>query len=1107
VTPNAGHRRLRTAALGLLGCVIAAALVRHSIITGRSSEQPRTVAPLPRDPVREAGGLETAEPRAATPDTIAVLEFTAVGDTDLSAGLAELLELELRDLGLVILERRQLRFVLSERRLQRGGLVRAEDVIREKLPWVRYLVGGQIEAHGAQGFEIRVSLADAQAGSVVAEFREAGRSPEGLAGSICSLARRLAAARGGVAVPPAERRRVLGMSSIPEVVLRLHQGLDYLFAGLPEVAIAFFREASELDPSFVVARIWEAKAYEALDLPDNARLIHEMVRLVHPDERPEALRELREGLGVRTVAVTHAAGEPVLSRVFATQLVNRLAATKGLRAFRSDWIQGLTDEMDLELTEEFASASGLGDRSWLLVDLIASVSVQRDGDPPRLRVDVIRAMTGELLQRVEHPVPAGGGRDVVPPRTALDDALRACLANGPGAATSAVGRRSGSGVRNPALAPRVQGLPSRMRKFAEALRDHVEDRADKLRMLVLFKAYPEVSPESSNDEGSLEFLHQVLLLRRLLTTIDEAAPEAATWLATALWLDRGLRLREGACRTGTRPLCANARTLLGVVDREWPPAEPFAYVPLHGTEIVPTAEGQTTPGEPLGRAFTLLTRKYPNSLAAELVDYSLAIDRMNRGDHAGALGILRGLIGRLSRRDIRGLRGDGKYGLQDSYFVSLFYFAALEAKGLGERDLARDYARQALGWVEKHDQAWKWPAAFGPGKSPLPVLGTMAIQYEELNGALTLWFNHDGAIPGGGGEPFRPRLASGKIAEPHYDLRVDLESLSEELGLAEAGSGERRAVTAQAQRTAVAGVASVENPEQVQAVLRGLCGCRIRPSQGGRPPYWGYLAEAFHEARMRATDPAAIDAVRSLGRRYLDMLSPAAWDYRMAVTLVLLATQDSERLGPIAEGWLASKERDLRLSGIVAKGRLLLCEGGPPPHTDFWYVGDPIGATTGRKRQAEFYFGELRRWIADFGHPAETGSYDERFYAFALRTALAFKLAAAPDRALRVYALALAEHDDAPVSFGHGGAARHPGQLQYHRDQIQSLRYHRAVLLASRGDSGAAAEIFKSLVKEEQLREHRLTEQRDNLLPVEGDTRTWVLDAALARLEGLRGDR
>jgi tetratricopeptide (TPR) repeat protein len=1059
---------------------------------------PRSVAAV--GPARPTAGAERATGEGAS---IAVLDFTTRAHPALAGGLAELLELELRQLGLKTLARRQLRFVLSERALARSGLVAPEDAIRQALPWVTYLVKGHLEVGSGSALELRVSLVNARAGSTVAEFSETLQHLGDPVGSVRSLARRLGGSVDPATGPGAEHPRPPGTSAIPEVVLRLHRGLDAYFGGRPEVAVVHFRQVSEIDPDCVVARIWEARAYEALGLHKHARLVHEMLRVEQPGMRAEGLDEMRQGLGSTVVAIVNGNGEPSLSHAVASELTNRIAATDGLRAFRGDWIQGLTDEMDLELTGEFVSPSALRHRSWLFVDLIASPSVWREGTLVRVRVDILRAQTGEIVRRLERAVPSGAADQPGWARGIVEEAVQAC--RGP-AAGAGLPLAPAPSAEARAASPTEEMLAWRPRRFAERLLDHARHPTDKRRLMRLFHAYPDgVEWLHWFKAGQTQFLHQALLIRELLTLVDEDDPEAPDWLSTALWIDRSLRLEHGACRSDEREECSNARRLLEVLDREWPPPSPFTYRPWTDAEMVAASEGLTAPGEPLGRGFAVLAGKYPRSQAAALADYPLAIDHMNRGDHAAAFALLQRLAERLPSA--------GAHEPSPRFWVSFYYFAAREASRVGRREAAQSYLDQAFLWLAKFDLLSRPGGELGEtSRLPVEAMTALAIYSAPVAEGPGDWKAAPPATALGidGPDDLRVRLPNGELVKGRYDLRPELMALRGELrrgdqpGRARATDALER--TADAVPTPLAAT-RLSSGSAVAAVLRLLCDCRIE-ERGGGPDETDVL-RAIRETRRRTRDPQVIETLRVIGRRYLELqasrpgasssprrkfeAAAIAAGQRMRATQVLLATQDVEALSRLADGWLSSREPQERLAGVIARGRLLLYEGRPPAVSDYYTIEPPIRGTEGRRQQAEFYSRELQRWVAELGHPLETGRYDPTFFDFALRTAYTFKLAGLPARALPIYALALREPRTPP--------ARDSARLAR---GLLEIRYRHAVLLAELGDRAGAAAHLKTLIEGDPQRNKYLEEETDWLL-VDGSNADGLLyDAAVKSLQGLR---
>lgn len=216
----------------------------------------------------------------ANRNSVAVLDFQPV-DGQAKAdrwalGLADFMTATLHQHGVVMLERRDLRYVLAERKLHRDNLTDPSRQIHLKLPWVKYLMRGQIRDLKKNGrFELGVQISEARTALEVARFIERGNYPGDLATAIERLAKRVAerlqmAAPLTQCAPPRP-----GFTKIPEVALIYFRAITHLAEGRPEFAIGLLDQALQQDPSFVIAKVWQVRAFERLGLAELADAVRE----------------------------------------------------------------------------------------------------------------------------------------------------------------------------------------------------------------------------------------------------------------------------------------------------------------------------------------------------------------------------------------------------------------------------------------------------------------------------------------------------------------------------------------------------------------------------------------------------------------------------------------------------------------------------------------------------------------------------------------------------------------------------------------------------------------------------------------------------------------
>ena len=198
---------------------------------------------------------------------------------DWAVGLSSFVEAELQSAGLPLVERRDIRMVLAERRLNESGVVRQQDLFRQRLPSVRYLVKGTIRPRDGDRFLVTVSAVDIGSGSEVARLEGEGAYPEDLVATVRRLTADLPRELAVAVTPPSPREKLPGFTETPEIAFLFYRGTEHLMAGRPGHAILSFEQATDADPQFWVARLWTGRAYQQAGLPGVAavafRELHE----------------------------------------------------------------------------------------------------------------------------------------------------------------------------------------------------------------------------------------------------------------------------------------------------------------------------------------------------------------------------------------------------------------------------------------------------------------------------------------------------------------------------------------------------------------------------------------------------------------------------------------------------------------------------------------------------------------------------------------------------------------------------------------------------------------------------------------------------------------
>ncbi len=511
------------------------------------------------------------------PPTLAVLDFRMEGDSQTpdnwAVGLADFMELGLQEAGAPILSRMSIPLVLQERRLHAGGLVREEDRIQDRLPWVRYLVGGSVALKEGAACTLHVSLVDAQSAVVVQSWDVTFETRSELIERVQALAPQVleAAFKTGVVARP-ERRAFPGFTKIPESAYLFYRGLDHLLRERPGYAAEYFRLAANSDPQFLLALLWETRAYEALGLRDHAELVRKELMA----------QQAAQGVEVLTSRTDERERDKVVSALFVnratdfdTALADRLRGclreTDRVSLFAPEWINDLAAENDLKLSGEFSLSHGLDDRIWLQSDYIVVFQAERTPEGVSIRMNVVDVMTGASCG--ECRVPAAKLDDVC-------SSFRSAM------------RHEAKAGSQPAAHAAATNAPPALRftghfstgEFSAALERYAAAPTDRRRLLHVYWVFPR--------ERSADWAHSVLLMQTLAGLVDPAEKDAAYWVGFAL---------------------------MQIHKIEWQQAK------LAGSNTVSVAE-----------RFAGFLKRYPDSLPAQVARYTIACEQAEAGDHAGA---------------------------------------------------------------------------------------------------------------------------------------------------------------------------------------------------------------------------------------------------------------------------------------------------------------------------------------------------------------------------------------------------------------------------------------------------------------------------------------
>jgi len=492
----------------------------------------------------------SAASAAGLSNAVAVLDFTAENfapDTaDRTVGLADYVEVALQKHDVPVLERRNIRLVLAERDWQAGGLLSAESLLQAKLPAVDYFVSGNASFAGTREFTLTLSIIRADKATMESTFTRQGAYPDEWLPAIDSLARevdqRLKLPKAG----QAGRSEFEMMTWLPEAALPFFKGLDYYGHDDYASAVPWFRHSYEKDKHFNLARRWEARAYTKLNLP----ILAEALASAGTNNR-------RVPVDLKRPVAAVVAGEKI-SAAGCAAFVQALAQAGRFELFAPASIGATAREIDLQLTGQMAAP--LNDRSvWLVVDDLIYLDAPDDHTLVASRQNLL---SGEVSQQVKI--------------TAADHAGAGCAALAKAFLknkTPAVESSSGQENTLPLPEPTRQDPPEVA--FAKALRLSAAHPQSARLWIGLADFYPAETRK--------------MLLERAVSAIatNRQSPDAAFWLASALWREREMSRRIFYTPTATRlapnPLTNDFARLL-----QW---FPDSHEANHLTEVTNHGEG------------------------------------------------------------------------------------------------------------------------------------------------------------------------------------------------------------------------------------------------------------------------------------------------------------------------------------------------------------------------------------------------------------------------------------------------------------------------------------------------------------------------------------
>ena len=449
--------------------------------------------------------------------SVAVLDFQvenpSANANERVAGMEDFFEVALQKLDVPVLERRNIRLVLAERDLQANGLLSAKTLSSAKLPSVDYFVAGSVVFPNPGEFSLTLSIIRADKAAVESTFTGHGVYPADWLPAIDSLAKE---ARQRLSLPKTvlpERSEFEMMTWLPEAALPFFKGLDYYGRGDYAAAVPWFRHSYERDKHFDLARRWEARAYTKLKLFE--------------------LLEALPNAGTNPGFVPAASGRPVTAIVAAESIssagraafVQALAQAGRYELFDPGSIGATAREIDLQLTGQMAAP--LNERSiWLVVDDLIYLNAP---DEHTLVARQQNLLSGEVQRQAKI-------QSSQPDEKGCAALVKAFLDR----RSESFTQNAGAGKADQPDLPEPTRQDSGETAMARALRLAAANPKSARLWIGLADFYPDATRK--------------MLLEKAVSIIatNRQAPDAAFWLASALWREREMTRRIFYLPTATR---------------------------------------------------------------------------------------------------------------------------------------------------------------------------------------------------------------------------------------------------------------------------------------------------------------------------------------------------------------------------------------------------------------------------------------------------------------------------------------------------------------------------------------------------------------------------
>lgn len=206
--------------------------------------------------------------------------------------------------------------------------------------------------------------------------------------------------RHGLATPTVSRQRIP-----PEALQPFYRGIALFEAGKPLEATAEFQRAYEASNRFVPAYLWEARCYDALELPGFAAAIRRFceIGLVGRGAALGVDTTAREGVTFLGIDAQSARDELLAMRL----TMDGIGALAGPGLFLPESLADIRDEYDLLVRASDTQGMRWETSSGFITRIAIRGSLVRDGPDPRIDFTVTDTLSGEKLARLEVAPPSG----------------------------------------------------------------------------------------------------------------------------------------------------------------------------------------------------------------------------------------------------------------------------------------------------------------------------------------------------------------------------------------------------------------------------------------------------------------------------------------------------------------------------------------------------------------------------------------------------------------------------------------------------------------------------------------------------------------------------